>query len=158
MIFVHAFRNTLIPLVTEDGWVASNWPIAPTACARAYGTKSVAECRTANGDTWPGNTPLYWPPFRSHRSAFDGGVMTPCRNVAGVALHPRDAAAVGRKPEVAVRILGNIENEIVLQSVGVTAFAPEMQELVAIEAVQTVLGAEPHEAIGVLQHAQYIAL
>ena len=68
------------------------------------------------------------------------------------------AAAVGAEPEVAIGVLDDVPDEVTGERIGVAPLALEVLERVAVEAVQAVLGAEPHHAVPVLVDREHVAL
>jgi hypothetical protein len=110
-------------------------------------SSSLRESRTA---TPASREPTQRRPRRSHAFQVDG-VAQRGRDLqrarAGIAEH--HAAAVRAYPHAAL-VGGQCRDPAVGECAWVAAVVAQLPEFVAVEAIQTVLGAEPHEALGIL--------
>jgi hypothetical protein len=84
-------------------------------------------------------------PLQVRRVAQQGGLFEP----SGLRVAENHAAAIGRDPQP-VFARGERRNPAVRQRVCVAAIVAQLAEVITVEAVETVLGPEPHEPLVVL--------
>jgi len=87
-----------------------------------------------------------------------GGIVLEAGYFSGYGIVAVDPRAVGAYPYDALLILDQAADEIAAYTGGIFGIVTEGGELISVEAVESVLGSEPHESLAVLQDVVYDAL
>ena len=89
---------------------------------------------------------------------WSGGVVPVGLEAVSRAIPARHAATIRGDPEIAVRGLGDLPDEVVCEPVGPSLAALIAPHFVAVVTIETVLRAEPHVAHGILEHGHDVGL